>query len=77
MERDANVDKKKQMTLTFQMRKEGAFLMFCLFASRTLKHGISSLINIIALLMNIMHVKESSNDFFNSTYSNQKKIFYQ
>ena len=46
MERDANVDKKKQMTLTFQMRKDGAFFDVLSFCLKDSKHGISSLINI-------------------------------
>ena len=57
MERDANVDKKKQMTLTFQMRRRTIFdvLSPCLKDSE--KRGISSLIYIILLLMSTMHVK--------------------
>ena len=57
MERDANVDKKKQMTLTFQMRRRTIFdvLSPCLKDSE--KRGISSLIYIILLLMSTMYVK--------------------
>ena len=73
MERDANVDKKKQMTLTFQMRKEGAFFDVLSFCLKDSKHGISSLINITTLLMNTMHVNVYSNVSLQIRFSKQMK----
>ena len=76
MERDANVDKEKQMTLTFQMRRRSIFDVLSLRLKDS-KHGISSLINITTLLMNSMHVKVSSNVSLKIRFSIQKQISYQ
>ena len=76
MERDANVDKEKQMTLTFQMRRRSIFDVLSLRLKDS-KHGISSLINITTLLMNSMHVKVSSNVSLKIRFSKQEQISCQ